>query len=192
MEHTPALETSRLILRAFTPRDAGALLSILGDREVNTFLPMFPLKSVEEAGDYLRTHASDGLRYAICLKPEDTPIGYINVSGGESRDLGYGLHRAYWCRGIAAEAGRAVVEALRRAGVPYVTATHDVNNPASGAVMRKLGMTYRYSYVEQWQPKDFPVTFRMYQLNLDGREDRVYRAYWEAYPNHFVEDLREA
>ena len=74
MEHTPALETSRLILRAFTPRDAGALLSILGDREVNTFLPMFPLKSVEEAGDYLRTHASDGLRYAICLKPEDTPI----------------------------------------------------------------------------------------------------------------------
>lgn len=48
-------------------------------------------------------------------------------------------------------------------------------------------MRYCYSYREQWQPKDFPVVFRMYQLNLDGQEDRVYRGYWEKYPEHFVE-----
>ncbi len=46
---------------------------------------------------------------------------------------------------------------------------------------------FQYSYKEQWQPKDIPVIFRMYQLNLDGRKDRVYRKYWDAYEEHFVE-----
>lgn len=53
--------------------------------------------------------------------------------------------------------------------------------------MRKVGMKYCYSYNEQWQPKDFLVTFRMYQLNLDGREDRVYDKYRKLYNMHFVE-----
>ena len=50
-------------------------------------------------------------------------------------------------------------------------------------------MRYQYSYEELWQPKNFPVVFRMYQLNLDGNEDRVFKKYWEQYPNHFVESL---
>lgn len=57
----------------------------------------------------------------------------------------------------------------------------------------KYAKTYEeprgYSDVEQWQPKDFPATFRMYQLNLDGDEDRVFRKYWDQYPNHFVENI---
>ena len=54
--------------------------------------------------------------------------------------------------------------------------------------MQKLGMAYRYSYREQWQPKDIPAVFRMYQLNLDGDETRVYRGYQEKYP-FFIENL---
>lgn len=53
--------------------------------------------------------------------------------------------------------------------------------------MQKLGMTYCYSYEEQWQPKDFPVTFRMYQLNFDANDDFVYQAYWNMNSNHFIE-----
>lgn len=45
--------------------------------------------------------------------------------------------------------------------------------------MQAIGMKYRYSYKELWQPKNFMVTFRMYQLNLDGCEDRIYRKYWD-------------
>ena len=74
-------------------------------------------------------------------------------------------------------------------GVPYITATHDKNNPRSSGVMKQLGMKYQYSYEEQWQPKNIPVTFRMYQLNFDGENDRVYKKYWEQYPVHFIEDL---
>ena len=63
-----------------------------------------------------------------------------------------------------------------------------MKNPRSGEVMKKLGMKYQYSYEEQWQPKDLLVTFRMYQLNLDGDESRVFKKYWDMYEVHFVEN----
>lgn len=158
---------------------------------MNTFLPWFPVKTLEEARKHLQERylsqysRPQSYHYAVCLREENQPIGYVNVSDNESRDLGYGLRKEYWHQGIITEAAKAVVEQLRRDAVPYITATHDVNNPRSGAVMQKLGMKYQYSYREQWQPKNFRVVFRMYQLNLDGK-DRVYRAYWEQYP-HFIE-----
>jgi hypothetical protein len=63
-----------------------------------------------------------------------------------------------------------------------------VNNPRSGNVMKNIGMTYRYSYEEQWQPKNKLVTFRMYQLNFSDLGDWVYKTYWNEHPIHFVEN----
>lgn len=105
----------------------------------------------------------------------------------EPHDLGYGLSQEFWHQGLTTEACKAVVEIVKQDGVPYITATHDRLNPHSGAVMRKIGMKYQYSYEEQWQPKDILVTFRMYQLNLDGNEQRVIRKYWEQSEVHFIE-----
>ena len=48
-ENTPKLETSRLILRRFAPGDEDALFALMSDREVNTFLPWFPLVERAEA-----------------------------------------------------------------------------------------------------------------------------------------------
>ena len=193
--NTPTLKTERLILRKFTERDIEALYQILRDKEVNRFLPWYPLQSMEEAeAFYQERYAAKyaeprGYQYAICLKSDDCPIGYIKVDMQEHHDFGYGLRREFWHRGIVTEAGKAVVEQVRADGLPYITATHDVQNPRSGAVMQKLGMTYRYSYIEQWQPKDIRVTFRMYQMNFDGNYQRVYKKYWNQYAEHFVEVL---
>lgn len=190
--NTPKLETGRLILRRFSEADAEAVFCIYSDREVNQYLPWFPLETREQAEEKLREYqksyqASWGHRYAVCLKEDNVPVGYVHVSNHESNDFGYGLRKEFWNRGIITEASMAVVSALKAAGLPYITATHDRNNPASGAVMKKLGMKYCYSYEEQWQPKDIAVIFRMYQLNLDGEEDRVYMEYWNKYTRHFVE-----
>ena len=73
-------------------------------------------------------------------------------------------------KGYMTEAGKAVLDAAKADGVPYVTATHDILNPKSGNLLRRLGMTYRYTYDEKWLPKDIDVTFRMYQINLDGSD----------------------
>lgn len=55
--------------------------------------------------------------------------------------------------------------------------------------MKRLGMTYRYSFVEQLQPKDIEVTFRMYQLDFDGDDIDTYMEYWNQYSNHFIESI---
>ena len=187
--NTPELETDRLILRKFTEEDMEALFEILKDEEVNRFLPWYPMKDLEEtrkfyeeryAAEYARPQA---YAYAICLKEDDRPIGYIKVDMEEAHDFGYGLRREFWHRGIVSEAGRAVIEQVKKDGLPYITATHDRNNPRSGNVMKACGMKYCYSYEEQWQPKDFPVVFRMYQLNLDGNGGRVYQKYRDMYPS---------
>ena len=81
------------------------------------------------------------------------------------------------------------MEQVKKDGLPYITATHDINNPRSGGVMRQIGMKYCYSYEEQWQPKNFPVIFRLYQLNFDGHDERVYKKYWDTYENHFIETI---
>jgi ribosomal-protein-alanine N-acetyltransferase len=194
VENTPQIVTERLILRKFTKTDAEALFLIMKDKEVNKFLPWFQLETVDEAEKYLQKNylknyeQPSGYRYAICLKSDNTPIGYVHVSDDDSNDFGYGLRKEFWHKGIVTEACKVVVERLREAGFLYITATHDVNNPRSGDVMKKIGMTYQYSYEEQWQPKDILVTFRMYQLNFDGQGDRVYRKYWNKYPTHFVEE----
>ncbi len=191
--NTPYLETERLILRKFTENDIEALYLLLKDKEVNAFLPWFPLKTIDEtviffeerfAANYKKPCAYN---YAICLKSDNYPIGYVNVNMDDSHDFGYGLRKEFWHKGIVTEAGRAVVEQLKKDSIPYITATHDVNNPRSGGVMKQLGMKYRYSYEERVQPKDVLVTFRMYQLNLDGLKERVYQKYWDDSDVHFIE-----
>lgn len=183
------LETPRLILRPFAPEDIPAILAIHRDEEVNRFLPWFPLKDMEDAERFYRERYAQPkeYQYAICLRAENVPVGYVKIDVGGANDLGYGLRREYWHRGIVSEAAQALVDRARADGLPFVTATHDVNNPRSGMVMRRIGMRYCYSYEERWMPKDFLVTFRMYQLNLDGDARRVYRGYWEKYPKHFIE-----
>lgn len=193
--NTPTLETKRLILRKFTENDIEALFLILKDKEVNTFLPWYPMKNLEQAKKFYEERYTftylkpQGYAYAICLKNDNFPIGYIKVDMEEPHDFGYGLRKEFWHQGIVSEAAKAVVEQVKKDGLPYITATHDVNNPRSGNVMKKVGMKYCYSYEELWQPKGFFVTFRMYQLNFDGHDDFVYKKYWDMYENHFVEKI---
>lgn len=187
MSAAPVLQTKRLTLRPFTSADLPAFFEIMSDEQTNTFLPWFPVKTLDQAERMLEerylSRCDRGCHCAVCLG--ERPIGYINLDGEAPYDLGYGFLPAYWGRGLAAEAAGAVLDRARTQDVPYITATHDRNNPASGRVMKKLGMTYCYSYEELWQPKNLPVVFRLYQINF-GDPAFVYPGYAQRYP-HFVE-----
>lgn len=193
-ENTPTLETERLILRKFTKEDIAAYFDIVSDEKANTYLPWFAAKTMEDAQLLLQKNFLDyyskpsAYKYAVCLKENNIPVGYCVFSGPGSHDIGYGLKPEFWGRGIITQAAAAMVERIKNAGYPFITATHDINNPASGKVMEKLGMKYKYSYVESWQPKNFPVTFRMYQLNFTADDDYTYMEYYNKYENHFVEE----
>ena len=144
--NTPTIKTERLTLRKFTESDLEALYQIYSDKETNRFLPWFPLKNREEAEEvfkekYAAKYAQpQAYAYALCLRKDDYPIGYIKVDMEENHDLGYGLRKEFWHRGIMTEAAKAVVAQVKKDGLLYLTATHDVNNPRSGSVMKRIGM----------------------------------------------------
>lgn len=189
-----AIYTERLILRKFEESDINDIYKIFSDEDTNRFLPWFPLKKISDARLFWERcvevyRADSGYAYAVCLSKDNVPIGYVNVSLDESYDLGYGLLPQFRGIGIMSEAVKAVICRIREDGLPYVTATHDVNNPRSGEVMKRAGMTYRYSYREFWKPKNFWVTFRMYQLNFDGDDTFLYSGYIGRNGNFFIEDI---
>ena len=62
--NTPEIETERLRLRKFTQDDIPVLLEILQDRDVNRFLPWFPLENIEDARHFFET------RYSFVYTPE--------------------------------------------------------------------------------------------------------------------------
>lgn len=184
------METERLILRPFNDSDIKSVFEIFSDEEVNRFLPWFPLENMEQVDEFYRSRLSGTAEpvFAICFKNDNIPIGYIHGGTPDNYDFGYALKKEFWHMGIVTEAGRALLAYLKAQGVPYITATHDINNPRSGGVMQNLGMKYRYSYREQWQPKNIPVIFRMYQLDLNGSPP-VYRGYADKWQNSFIEKI---
>lgn len=170
-----------------------ALQQILGEETVNTYLPWFPIKTLTETIAFYQEKiakrtifAVSGFFLAVCLKIDNRPIGYVSLSTNENHDFGYGLRSEYWNQGIITEAAEEVLEQLKAQGLDYVTATHDRENIASGQVMKKLGMNYQYSCVENWQPKGKMVTFRMYQLNFKASVE-TYKKYWDESEEHFIE-----
>ena len=53
--------------------------------------------------------------------------------------MGYWIARPYWGLGFATEAGRQLMGIARAMHLPKLTAGHFLDNPASGAVLRKAG-----------------------------------------------------
>ncbi len=151
---TQIIETERLILRPFTMEDAEPMLrNWASDDAVTKFLTWPTHDSVEVTcavlADWTARYAkSDYYQWAIVLKdngPE--PIGSIAVVGYRpdiaQASMGYCMSRAHWGFGLMAEALRALIDFLfDEVGFNRIEADHDPNNPNSGRVMQKAGMTF--------------------------------------------------
>lgn len=187
------METNRLIIRPFTKQDLSAFFAIYSNEETNRFLPWFPVKTMAEAALQFEKYCNkkENRRMALCRKEDNIPFGYINLSLRPPYDLGYAVLPQFKNKGYVTEAATSFITQLKEEGHPYITATHDVLNIASGRIMQKTGMHYCYTYEEHWMPKDFMVNFRMYQLNLNGNHP-VYEEYrnmtenWRIEPDLFM------
>ena len=86
-------------------------------------------------------------QWAIVPKELGQPIGSIAVVRMSDPvgkvEIGYCIGKQWWHQGITSEALQAVISFfLDEVGANRVEACHDPNNPHSGGVMRKCGMTY--------------------------------------------------
>ena len=150
---TQRLETPRLYLRRACREDAMPMFrNWASDPKVTRFLTWPTYQSVEAAYPVLAMWEKsyrnpDFYHWMIVLKELGEPIGSISVvrldDTTETAEIGYCIGKPWWHQGLTAEALQAVMEYLfRQVGVNRIEAKHDINNPNSGAVMRKCGMQY--------------------------------------------------
>ena len=156
MKHlgTQTMETPRLILRPFVMADARAMYeNWASDPEVTKYVTWPAHSSVEVTRMVLRDWTDsyenpDRYNWAIiCRGGDGKPIGNISAVHVNEKtsevEIGYCMGRAWWGRGIMTEALKAVIDYfIEQVGANRVAARYDTNNPGSGRVMAKAGMTY--------------------------------------------------
>lgn len=138
--------TKRLTLRPAWPEDAGALAQAIGHDAVTRMLMRVPFPyALSDAEAYCSLpRGPHEPRFLIETHdgPAPTLIGGIAIDdyGEDGPQLGYWLTPSAWGRGYATEAGHAVIDMARHAlPLRRINAWHFADNPASGAVLRKLG-----------------------------------------------------
>lgn len=146
--------TDRLRLRVPRLDDARAAFDTwCCDPEVTRYLTWTPHASVEDTRAFLARAIESWDRGTghlpwIIEKKEGAPIGTIGVTLEGSPEprratFGYCLGVAFWGRGLATEAARAVVTAtLAIPSVRRVWTVCDVENAASARVLEKCGMEH--------------------------------------------------
>ena len=146
----PTLRTPRLTLRPARMTDAHDMYEYSRDPEVARHVLWEAHSSVHQTRNYLRYilrqyRAGAPGTFVIELTGARKVIGTIGLMwiqrDNRSAEVGYSLSRPYWNQGLMTEALeetlRFCFETLR---LNRVEAQHEVDNPASGAVMRHVGM----------------------------------------------------
>lgn len=154
--------TPRLQLRPVQPADRDDLHRLEQDPEVmwylNGGLPT-PLEPVDpDASEYLMPRGREPEVWAVIESESGALTGWVALfaEGGTDVDdrtgeLGYRFFRAFWRRGYATEAARAVIsDAFERLGIVRITALTMAVNTPSRRVMEKLGMRHTGTRVVAW------------------------------------------
>jgi ribosomal-protein-alanine N-acetyltransferase len=86
--------------------------------------------------------------------------------------MGYCISDDYWHQGYTSEALARVMEFLfDEIGYNRISAIHDVNNPNSGAVMKKCGMKYEGTLRESLLTKEGdPMSISIYAMLRSDRK----------------------
>lgn len=148
----PPVTTRRLVLRPFAPADAVRVEAIINDDAIaaGTLTIPFPYPA-GAALPWIEGHAASwaagkSITWAVTRRPDDVVIGALSlrlIPAHHRGELGYWIARSEWGRGYATEALRgAIAFAFDELQLHRVDAHHFVENPASGRVMLKAGMTH--------------------------------------------------
>lgn len=142
------LRTARLTLRRPTVADAADIYAYAHDPEVTRYMVWPTHTDIAESIAFLascgpRWEAGEEYCWVITIPPEDRAVGAIGCRVRDyAADFGYVLHRAYWGRGYATEAARAVVAWLKGLpGTHRIWATCDAENRASVRMLEKTGLS---------------------------------------------------
>ena len=160
MAYSPTLETKRLRMRPYAESDIAELLPLIGTHEVAaTTLRIAHPYTEQDARNFLElTQHPDKLWLAITLRTDGRQIGGIGLrieQDQEHAELGYWLGVNYWGQGYATEAAKELVRyGFEELGMHRIFASHFKHNPASGHVLKKIGMRHegcQREHIRKWE-----------------------------------------
>jgi [ribosomal protein S5]-alanine N-acetyltransferase len=147
----PELTTERLHLRPLGPDDAPEVQRYGGAWEIADVTLAVPHPYEDGvAEEWIAGHAAAFGRgelavFGIARISERRILGVIDLRiDREQRraEMGYWIGLPFWGKGYCTEAARALLDyGFRELDLNRIAADHLARNPASGRVMRKIGMT---------------------------------------------------
>ncbi|MGH7605224.1 MAG: GNAT family N-acetyltransferase [Gemmatimonadaceae bacterium] len=151
MQHQPTLTTDRLTLRPFKTDDAWDVERLAGVKEIaDTTLNIPHPYPVGAAARWIESHRKAweegaGVAFAIVDTATGKLLGAISLMAIDKThrrgELGYWVARENWNKGFATEAClRLLAFGFDDLSLHRIEARHFLRNPASGRVIRKLGM----------------------------------------------------
>jgi [ribosomal protein S5]-alanine N-acetyltransferase len=148
----PVLVARRLVLRPFDLSDASDLQRLAGDFAIADTTAAIPHPYPDGAAEaWIAAHKDEFinnkmLALAITLKETGELAGCVSIldidKTSNSGELGYWIAKDLWGQGYCTEAASAIIKyGFEEMNLNRIHAKHLVRNPASGSVMKKLGMT---------------------------------------------------
>ncbi len=174
MAKEPILETDRLMLRPVTLDDADAVFAWTSDPRVSKFMSYTTSKDITETINWITSTFNDETEWnwVFILKSENRVIGAGSIAADKFLQghwgIGYNLHYDYWYKGYCTEAMKAIIDfAHRQLGVNKICSEHAVDNPRSGKVMEKCGLTFHHfgEYSKLDGSETFKVKFYTMEFN---------------------------
>ncbi len=180
-------ESQRLRYSVMNSNDAQDLFNLDNDPEVMRYITRGKTTSMEDIVNmaiprfekYTNIEQGWGL-WKVGIKENNQFIGWVLVRPFnffndnpefDNLEIGWRFIKKSWGKGFASEAALAVTEALiglaksAKSDVKTLAAIADKENIGSISIMKKLGMTYKKSYVESTAFGEFPVDY--YQLAIE-------------------------
>jgi ribosomal-protein-alanine N-acetyltransferase len=150
------IETERLILRNFLPRDVEGIYELDAHPEVHRYLGNKPITSMQQAHDYIANvtaqYKDNGIgRWAAIEKSTGDFIGWAGLKhityeeNGHINfyDVGYRLIPRYWGKGYATEAAKAALEyGFNTLGLNEIIGMCHEHNTASRRALEKCGLRF--------------------------------------------------
>ena len=144
------IKTERLVLRHFNFDDAPRVRELVGNWKVARMLARVAYPYSDRlAEEWIAGHErarETGRGFPFAIEKDGELVGCVGLDAqedGQAYEIGYWVGEPYWNKGIATEAGRALItQAFEKSPVERLTAGHLVENHASGSVLTKLGFRY--------------------------------------------------
>jgi RimJ/RimL family protein N-acetyltransferase len=173
------LETPRLRLRPYKESDISELVPLIGTREVAaTTLRIAHPYTDQDARVFLELAKDpENIWLAITLRSDGRQLGGIGLRVDQRHqhaELGYWLGVPYWGQGYATEAAREMLRhGFETLQLHRIFASHFKHNPASGRILKKIGMRYEGCQREHLRKWDEFVDSELYGIlrrEWDARE----------------------